>query len=126
MNLADIDAELESISKQEEELRKDREALLRVRVRYASRTPLGDAPIPARNSVEAPPVSLSAAIRDAISVQKGTFTNADIAKYIGEHHPQLKPKERMATLATIVGSFKGKLVRVKLATAGMPNIYEKI
>lgn len=110
--------------RQEEELRKDREALERV-------ARLLNIPSPSQSPIERDLLtvrarSFSDAIREAIAAQKGEFTVQEIFHYLEKNYPDMNPAERRTSISSLMGSFAGKHMKRIRSGKGVPTVYEKL
>jgi len=130
MDAADIKKLLDDTRKQEDEIRKDREAIERVArllklpsasngVRKVGERELFNTGPRARN--------FSEAIREAVRSQEGEFTIRDVISYLQDNYPEMNPVKRTPSISSILGQFKEKHLRLKTSPgSGLPNVYEKI
>jgi hypothetical protein len=128
MDASDIKKLLDDTRKQEDEIRKDREALERVarllklpsvsNGRKNGEQELFKSPPRARN--------FSEAIREAIKSQEGEFTIRDIAAFLEDNYADMNPKKRYQSISSILGQFKGRYVSVSSSGTGVPNVYKRI
>ncbi len=128
MDASDIKKLLEDTRRAEEELRKDREALERVarllKLSEGAPSQSGNGHQELNFPVRAK--TISDAIREAIIHQQGEFTVRDIYDFLVGKYSEMEPKKRYTTISSVLGSLKGKSVRVVRSGTGVPNVFIKI